>query len=129
MQRELHKPVEHRATKGNQVCCLKLSESLTLFRVGFFQHPHISYNNETWHTFYLKKIQKIYESRDMPFEFCWHQHFWLEIIKFYYIKKYRYRLHFDTYFLILLTFLETLKLFLNKHGYNFDDVSKNSYLK
>ena len=24
---------------------------------------------------YLKKIQKIYESRDTPPEFCWHQHF------------------------------------------------------
>ena len=24
---------------------------------------------------YLKKIQKLYESYDTPFEFCWHQHF------------------------------------------------------
>ena len=24
---------------------------------------------------YLKKIQKIYQSRDTPPEFCWHQHF------------------------------------------------------
>ena len=23
----------------------------------------------------LTKIQKIYESRDKPFYFCWHQHF------------------------------------------------------
>ena len=35
-----------------------------------------------------------------------------EIIKFCYIKKYRYRLHFDTYFLILLTFFRSLKIFL-----------------
>ena len=28
---------------------------------------------------YLKKIQKIYESRDTTAEFCWHQHFLLEI--------------------------------------------------
>ena len=27
---------------------------------------------------YPKKIQKIYESRDTPFEFCWHQHFFTE---------------------------------------------------
>ena len=27
---------------------------------------------------YLKKIQKIYESRDTPLEFCWHQHFFTE---------------------------------------------------
>ena len=33
-----------------------------------------------------------------------------EIIKFYSIKKYIHRLHFDTKFLILLTFLESLKI-------------------
>ena len=37
-----------------------------------------------------------------------------EIIKFCYIKKYMYRLHFDTKFLILLTFLESLKIVLIK---------------
>ena len=26
---------------------------------------------------YLKKIQKIYESRDTPPDFCWHQHFFI----------------------------------------------------
>ena len=36
----------------------------------------------------------------------------MEISKFCYITKYRYRLHFDTLFLILLTFLESLKIFL-----------------
>ena len=35
-----------------------------------------------------------------------------EISKFCYIKKYRYRLHFDTQFLILLSFLESLKIVL-----------------
>ena len=35
-----------------------------------------------------------------------------EINKFCYIKKYRYRLHFHLLFLILLTFLEFLKIFL-----------------
>ena len=38
--------------------------------------------------------------------------FSLEISKFCYIKKYRYRLHFDISFLILLTFFEPLKNFL-----------------
>ena len=38
--------------------------------------------------------------------------FLLEISKFCYIKKYRYRLYFDTLFLILLTFFESLKIFL-----------------
>ena len=27
---------------------------------------------------YLKKIQKIYKSRETPLEFCWHQHFFTE---------------------------------------------------
>ena len=35
-----------------------------------------------------------------------------EITKFLYIKKYRYRLHFHTYFQILLTFFESLKIHL-----------------
>ena len=35
-----------------------------------------------------------------------------EICKFNYTKKYRYRLHFNALFLILLTFLESLKIFL-----------------
>ena len=35
-----------------------------------------------------------------------------KISKFCYIKKCRYRLHFSTQFLILLTFLESLKIFL-----------------
>ena len=41
---------------------------------------------------YPKKIQKIYESRDTALEFCI---FSSEISEFYYIKKYRYRLHFN----------------------------------
>ena len=35
-----------------------------------------------------------------------------EISKFCYIKIYRYRLHFDTQFLILLNFIESLKIVL-----------------
>ena len=52
-----------------------------------------------------------------------------EIIKFCYIKKYMYRLHFDTKFLVLLTFLESVKMVLIKKNYNFDDVSKNGYAR
>ena len=61
---------------------------------------------------YLTNIQRIYKSRDTRLEFCWHQHFLPEISKFCYIKKYRYRLYFDTLFLILLTFFESWKIFL-----------------
>ena len=46
---------------------------------------------------YLKKIQKIYESRDTnPVNSADISIFSPEIRKFCYIKKYRYRLHFDT---------------------------------
>ena len=38
-----------------------------------------------------------------------------DIDKFSFIKKYRYRLHFDTSFLFILTFLESLDCY-NKHG-------------
>ena len=61
---------------------------------------------------YLEEIQKIYESRETPSEFCWHQHFSPEISEFCYVKKYRYRLHFHASFRILLTFLESLKIIL-----------------
>ena len=44
----------------------------------------------------LKKIQKIYESRDTHPDFSWHQHFLNRISKFCYIKNDRYRWHFDT---------------------------------
>ena len=36
---------------------------------------------------YLSKTQKLYESRNTPLEFCWHQHFPQEIGEFCYIKK------------------------------------------
>ena len=56
---------------------------LTLFRMGYFGAAHgwggglslISVTHPTWMKLgtvipYLKKIQKIYESRDTPLEFC-----------------------------------------------------------
>ena len=52
--------------------------------------------------------------------------FSLEMSSFCYIKKYRYRLHFNTKFLILLFyfFFWVLKSWFKKHSCNFDDVSK-----
>ena len=61
---------------------------------------------------YLKKFQKLYELRDTPIEFCWHQHLLPEIRTFCYNKKYSYRFHLDTYFLTLLTFLQSLRIAL-----------------
>ena len=46
---------------------------------------------------YLKKIPKVYESRDTPLESSLDiNNFSPEISKFCYIKTFRYRLHFDT---------------------------------
>ena len=85
---------------------------LTLFRMGFFGAAHGWEGGQKvppskiCHTYptlmklgtvtrYLKKIQKIHKSRDTPSEFCWHWHFSPEISNFCYIRKYRYRLHFN----------------------------------
>ena len=54
-----------------------------------------------------KEDAKNYELRDTPFEFCWTR-------KLFCIKKYRYRLHFGIYFLIILTFFESSKSVLIK---------------
>ena len=61
---------------------------------------------------YIKKIQKIYKSCDTPHEFCWHQYLLTRIHQLCYVKKYRYRLHFNTWFVILLTFFQSLKVSL-----------------
>ena len=56
-----------------------------------------SCNDETSLNFTLpKEDPKINKSRDTPPKFCQHQHFLPDIRKFCYIKKYRYRLHFDS---------------------------------
>ena len=51
-------------------------------------------------------------TRGTPLGFCWHQNFLPEISKFSYVKKYRHRFHLDIQFLILLTFIESLRLVL-----------------
>ena len=61
---------------------------------------------------YLKNFQKLYESRDTPLGSADISIVLPEISKFCYIKKYRYRIHLDTYFLTLLTFLESLTIVL-----------------
>ena len=62
-------------------------------------------------TSYLSKTEKVYELRDTPLSSPdIISIFSLEINNFCYIKKYRYSLHFDPSFLILLTFLESLKI-------------------
>ena len=58
---------------------------------------HLSYNDETWQSYTSPNTSYLtYQSRDTHVEFCCHKHFLLEVKKFCYVKKYRYRLHFDT---------------------------------
>ena len=73
---------------------------------------------------YLKKTQKLYESRETPFEFCWHQHFFIgnqQILLFQEIQ-----ISIAFWYIIPDPFdvFWAFKDFFDKHGYNFDDVSK-----
>ena len=61
---------------------------------------------------FLKKIQKYMNHVTHSLSSAGINIFSPEIRKFRYIQKYRYRLHFVTSFLILLTFLESLKVVL-----------------
>ena len=71
---------------------------------------HISYNDKTCQSYPLpKEDPKIYKSRDTSLD---NSIFSRESSNVCYIKKYRYRLQFNTKFLILLTFCESLKIFL-----------------
>ena len=61
---------------------------------------------------YRKKIQKIYESCDTRPDLCWNQHFFTRNLQILLYQKIRYRLHFSTWFLILLAFFESLKIYV-----------------
>ena len=118
---------------------------LVLFRIGLFGAAH-GWGEQKGppipnicHTYptkmklgtvipYLKKIQKIYESRDTLLEFCWHQHFSLEISKFCCIRKYK-QIAFWYIISNSFDFFRVFKGFFDNHGHNFDDVSKIGYFR
>ena len=75
----------------------------------------------------LKKIQKHINHVTYPLSSADISNFSPEISNFLCIKKYTYRLHFNTQFLNLLTFFRVFKGYFNKHGCNFDDVSSIGY--
>ena len=76
---------------------------------------------------YLKKTQRVYESCQTPREFCWHQHFFTGNRQILLYQEYGYRLHFLYIISNSFNFDWVFKDFFNKHGYNFNDVSKNDY--
>ena len=76
---------------------------------------------------YLKKIQKLYKSRDTSPEFCWNQHFFTgnqQILLYQEIQIY---IAFWYIIYNSFNFSWVFEDFFNKPGYNFDDVSKNGY--
>ena len=99
---------------------------LTLFRMDIFSATHgwmgaILAN--ICHTYpttmklgtvipHLKKIQKLYESRDTPPEFCWHQHLFIENQQILLYQEIQIQIAFWYIISIFLTFLESLKIFL-----------------
>ena len=76
---------------------------------------------------YLKKIRKIYESRDTLPEFYWHQHFFTGIQQILLYQEIQMEIAFWYTISNWFNFYWVFKDFLNKSGYNFDDVSKNGY--
>ena len=61
---------------------------------------------------YLKKIQKIYESRDTPPEFCWRPHLFTENHKILLYQEIQIQIAFWYVISIFFTFLESLKIYL-----------------
>ena len=96
---------------------LTLVDSLTLFRIGLFGAAHgwgvlgggqkSPPLKSATHILQWRNLVKLYLIPDIS-------NFSPEITKICYIKKYRYRLHFGTWFKILLTFFESLKIVLIK---------------
>ena len=76
---------------------------------------------------YLKKIQKICKSHDTPLEFCWHQQFFTANQQILLHQEIQIWIVFWYIISNSFNFFLVSKDFFNKHGYNFDDVSKNGY--
>ena len=116
---------------------------LTLFRMGLFGTAHGGGGRgkknlpKICHTYlimklgtvivYLKKIQKIYESRVKPLDFCWHQHFFTGNHQILLCQEIQIKIPFWCVNSYSFNFFWVFKNDFNKHGHNFDDVSKNGY--
>ena len=76
---------------------------------------------------YLKKFQKLYESRDTPLEFCWHQHFFTGNQQILLHQEIQIEIEFWYIISNAFNFSWVFNNCFNKRGHNFDDVSKNGY--
>ena len=76
---------------------------------------------------YLRKTKKVYKSRDTSLEFCWHLHFFTRNQQIWLHQEIQVQIGFWYIIYNYFNFSWALKKFFNKHGYNFDDISKNGY--
>ena len=121
---------------------------LTLFRMGFFGTAHqcgvlgdlakscpFSKICRTYPTTmklatvipYLRKIQKIYKSRDMSLELCWHQDFFIRNQK---ILLYQ-EIQISFWYIIFnsFKFFWVFQGCLSKYDNSFDNVNRNAYAR
>ena len=122
--------------------------NLTLFRLGFFgaaphgwgrpkRPPPLPKICRSYSTImklgtvtpYLEKIQKLYELRDTLFEFCWHQHFVTGNQEILLYQEIQIEIPFRYVVSNSSNFSWIFKNCFNKHGHNFDDDSKNGYVR
>ena len=76
---------------------------------------------------HLKKIQKMYNLSDKSLEFCWHQHFLLDITNFCCNGKYK---NTEIFWYIFPNYFDFFWVFIgcfNWNNYNFDDAIKICY--
>ena len=78
---------------------------------------------------YLRKILKIYKSRHTSFEFCWNQHFFTGNHKILLHQEIQIQIGFGYIISNSFNFSWVFNNCFNKHGYNFDDVSRNDYCR
>ena len=76
---------------------------------------------------YQKKIKKIHESHVTPLAFSWHQYFFTGNQQILLYQEIQIQITF--WYIISISFkvFWVCKDCFNKHGYNFDDVSKKGY--
>ena len=105
----------------------RLNWYLTLFRMSFFEAApkhlsHISYNDETWlsHTLTKEVPKAIWITWYTPWVL-------LEITKIFLYQEIQIQIPFRHIISNSLDFSWVLIDSFNKHGHNFDDVSKNCY--
>ena len=75
----------------------------------------------------LKKIYKLYEPRDTPTEFCWHQHLFTGNQQMLFYQEIQIKIEFWYIISNSFNFSWVFEDFFNKPGYDFDDVSKSGY--